>query len=253
MLNNILSILTVLFILTSFSSPQDFIAEQKRYERVREAFHEKEETIQAQLKKSGLEKGNFHLLIVAYKDDDALELFAKKKSETAYRKLISYEVCARSGQLGPKRKSGDLQVPEGFYYINRFNPTSNFYLSLGLNYPNASDKIKSDAQHPGGDIFIHGACVTIGCLPMTDDKIKEIYLYAIHACNNGQQKIPVYVFPFRMTDQNMEKYIDKYGGEKSLLKFWKNLKLGYDQFEKHHKELTFVINKYGDYEFDIPR
>src|SRR6187402_3626407 len=151
MLKTTLSLLTVLFILTSFIVPPDFIAEQKKYERVREAFHDKEEIINEQLKKNGLAKNNFDLVIVAYKDDDVVEIYAKKKIETGYRKLITYEVCARSGQLGPKRKSGDLQVPEGFYHINRFNPTSNFYLSLGLNYPNASDKIKSDAQHPGGD------------------------------------------------------------------------------------------------------
>ena len=158
-------------------------------------------------------------------------------------------MCARSGELGPKRKSGDNQVPEGFYHINRFNPTSNFYLSLGLNYPNASDKLKSDAQHPGGDIFIHGSCVTIGCLPMTDDKIKEIYLYPIHARNNGQHKIPVYVFPFRMTEENIEKYKTKYSSETELVKFWKILKPGYDMFANEQKEIEFTVNSDGFYKF----
>lgn len=36
---------------------------------------------------------------------------------------------------------------------------------------------------------------------MTDDKIEEIYLYAIHAKSNGQKEIPVYLFPFKMTDK----------------------------------------------------
>ncbi len=47
-----------------------------------------------------------------------------------------------AGTLGPKTNAGsDYQVPEGFYYINEFNPKSSFHLSLGLNYPNASDRI----------------------------------------------------------------------------------------------------------------
>jgi murein L,D-transpeptidase YafK len=249
MLKPILLLLTVSLLFTSFISPPDFIAEQKKYERVREAFVDKEALIKAQLKKNGLQADDFHLLITAFKDDDVLNVFARKKTEKVYQQLITYKVCARSGRLGPKRKSGDLQVPEGFYQINRFNPTSNFYLSLGINYPNASDQIKNTAPDKGGDIFIHGSCVTIGCLPMTDDKIKEIYLYAIHARNNGQQKIPVYIFPFRMTDQNMKKYSNQYADEKALLQFWKNLKVGYDRFEKDHKELTFSISEFGEYQF----
>jgi len=249
MLKNILSTLTVLFLLTSFSSPPDFIAEQKKYERVREAFHSKKETIKEYLNKNGLQEDNFHMLIVAYKEDDVLEIFTKKKSETVYKKLIAYRICERSGTLGPKRKSGDNQVPEGFYHIDRFNPNSSFYLSLGLNYPNASDKIKSDTEHPGGDIFIHGSCVTIGCLPMTDDKIKEIYLYAIHARNNGQLKIPVYVFPFRMTEENMKKYSAEYSNDKRLLKFWKNIKSGYEEFEREYKEVSYTVSKEGEYAF----
>ena len=247
MLKNILPTLIALFILTSFSPPQNFITEQKKYERVRQAFHNKKETIKEQLKKNGLDEDDFHMLIVAYKDDDILEVFAKKKSEAVYKKLVAYRICERSGTLGPKRKSGDNQVPEGFYHIDRFNPTSSFYLSLGLNYPNQSDKIKSDIEHPGGDIFIHGSCVTIGCLPMTDDKIKEIYLYAIHARNNGQLKIPVYVFPFRMTEENIKKYKAEYNDDGALLDFWKNLKPGYERFEKEHKALRVTVTNNGDY------
>ena len=72
----------------------------------------------------------------------------------------------QSGTMGPKRLQGDYQVPEGFYYINEFNPNSNYHLHLGLNYPNASDKILSDSLRPGGDIYIHGSCVSIGCIPL---------------------------------------------------------------------------------------
>ena len=151
--------------------------------------------------------------------------------------------------MGPKRKQGDNQVPEGFYHIDAFNPFSNFYLSLGLNYPNQSDRKKSKAANLGGDIFIHGDCVTIGCLPMTNDKIKEIYIYAIQARQSGQLKIPVYIFPFRQTDENMKKYKSTYQNNQELLGFWNNLKVGYDKFQKDFQELKVRVDANGNYLF----
>ncbi len=110
------------------------------------------------------------ILLRAYKQESELELWAKNKKDKQYTLLKTYKICASSGTLGPKRKQGDIQVPEGFYVIDRFNPVSNFYLSLGVSYPNASDKILGVKGALGGDIFIHGNCVTIGCLPISDDK-----------------------------------------------------------------------------------
>lgn len=238
-------ILTLIF--CSFAAQTNFLSEQMKYERVRNAVKEKEQFLTKNLKEKGLTFNDLNILIIAYKDNDELEIYAKKKNEKTYAILTSYKICSRSGQLGPKRKQGDNQVPEGFYYIDRFNPTSSFYLSLGLNYPNQSDKIKSSASNLGGDIFIHGSCVTIGCMPMTDDKIKEIYLYAINAKNNGQAKIPVYIFPFKMTEQNFTEYKKKYKENKNLLEFWTNLKIGFDKLAKEKKELNFKINSNGDY------
>jgi murein L,D-transpeptidase YafK len=238
-----------LLLCVSFSMQDDFLKDQKRYPRVRAAIAEKQTLIEEQLQEHDLAIDDFHLLITAYKDEDRLVIYAKKKDETRYAAIQEYKICARSGVLGPKRAQGDYQVPEGFYHIDRFNPASNFHLSVGLNYPNLSDRRKSTFERLGGDIFIHGDCVTIGCLPMTDDKIKEIYLYAIHARNNGQLKIPVYVFPFRMTDENMVAYKEKFKDDQSLLNFWANLKPGYDQFHKNMKEVSFSVAANGDYQF----
>ena len=55
---------------------------------------------------------------------------------------VSYPICAGSGDLGPKRERGDGQVPEGLYEIDRFNPTSRYHLSLRVNYPNLSDRLR---------------------------------------------------------------------------------------------------------------
>lgn len=227
----------------------DFLAQQKKYERVRKAIDDKEHLIEKKLNSYGIQLNNVHILLVAFKDVARLDLYCREQREDVFRLIHSYPVCATSGSLGPKRKEGDMQVPEGFYFINRFNPVSNFYLSLGLNYPNASDKLKSTHPRLGGDIFIHGSCVTIGCLPMTDDVIKEIYLYAMHAKNNGQERIPVYIFPFEMTNQNLLKYRDKFRSDSKLLKFWDNLKPGYDVFMQQKKELKLGVTTNGDYSY----
>lgn len=243
------AILMLFFMLINTSAQSDFLNNQKRYQRVRTAISEKESKILSALKKSNIEIGALNILIMAYKAEGELEIFAKSKTEASYRKIATYKVCSKSGDLGPKRKQGDYQVPEGFYYIDRFNPASNFFLSLGINYPNQSDRIKSKARHLGGDIFIHGDCVTIGCLPMTDDKIKEIYLYAINARNNGQKRIPVYIFPFRMADQNFKAFSEKHINNPDLLDFWTNIRSGYTQFEKDKKELKFTFSETGEYSF----
>ena len=246
-MKKILSILLLTFIALNISAQSNFLTEQKRYQRVRAAISDKEQLVLKKLKENSIELGELNILIVAYKYESEVEIFAKKKTKSIYKKLATYNVCSKSGQIGPKRKQGDYQVPEGFYFIDRFNPASSFYLSLGINYPNLSDKRKSSATNLGGDIFIHGSCVTIGCLPMTDDKIKEIYLYAINAKNNGQNRIPFYIYPFRMTDQKFNEHKKKYSDKTELIDFWTNIKLGYDKFEKEKKELIVSISKTGDY------
>ena len=167
----------LLFFLISNAESQSFSTLQRRNTRVRDAYNEKESLLRENLRKSNLSFSNLNILFIAYKEQSDLELWVKGRTEKNYRLLTTYKICSSSGELGPKRMEGDLQVPEGFYYINNFNPNSNFHLSLGINYPNQSDLILSSHKNPGSAIYIHGSCVTIGCLPMTTDKIKEIYFY----------------------------------------------------------------------------
>jgi murein L,D-transpeptidase YafK len=120
---------------------------------------------------------------------------------------------------------------------------------LAFNYPNAADRRKRRANDPGGDILIHGKCLIVGCLPMADDKIEEICLYAVHAKNSGQEKIPAYIFPFRMTDAAFARYAEQYWDAPELLAFWRNLKPGFERFEAKQTELDFSINANGDYRY----
>jgi murein L,D-transpeptidase YafK len=245
----IIFIMAIICCNNSVFAQQDFLSQQKKYASVKTAVTEKEQSLTENLRKNGLTTNNVHILVVAYKAEKQLEIYAKKKNETTYNLIAVYDICASSGELGPKRKQGDGQVPEGFYKIDRFNPASNFYFSLGINYPNQSDRKKSNAPNLGGDIFIHGSCVTIGCLPMTDEKIKEIYLYAIFARNNGQNNIPVYIFPFRMTDSKFQTYKNQYSKNQELIDFWTNLKSGYDKFILEKKSLNETVDKSGNYQF----
>ena len=234
-----------LFILNTLLFSANFLYEQKRYPRVRKAIEDKEQIIKQNLQKNNISINKLNIIITAYKEESILEIYAKNNTDKTYKKIAQYNIASKSGILGPKRMEGDLQVPEGFYYIDRFNPASSYYLSLGINYPNKSDQIKGKRNQLGGDIFIHGSDVTIGCIPMTDDKIKEIYIYAVHAKNNGQSKIPVYIFPFKMTEKNIENRKES----EELISFWKNIKVGYDAFINSKKEIIYKIDENGNYKY----
>lgn len=230
-------------------SQPTFLAQQLSYERVKLAQQEKEPELKQALAQLGLKLEEANLLLVALKSEQILQVYVKHKRANKYQLLLSYPICRLSGKLGPKSKAGDLQTPEGFYYIDRFNASSTYYLSLGINYPNANDKRRSKSDNPGGDIFIHGKCVTIGCLPITDENIKTLYLLAIHAHNNGQQRIPVYIFPYALTTDNMKRYQKEYENDKVLLAFWKQLKTGYDKFYSQYHELQHSAASDGAYVF----
>lgn len=188
------------------ATPVDFYQDQLRAPRVANAIKVHRRTLTDDLNKFGIGPNDVQLLIVAYKAEQELEVYVRRTSEKRYRRFATFPICASSGMLGPKKRKGDGQVPEGVYHLDRFNPYSNFHLSLGLNYPNAEDRQRAGRLDPGGDIFIHGSCVTIGCMPMTDPVIERIYLLAIWSRRNGQPKIPVYSFPFRMNDANLTRY-----------------------------------------------
>lgn len=226
--------------------PPSFKDTQLTHGRVKVAYDEKEATIKRYFVAKGLQYEKFSLFIRAFKKEQSLEVWIKEKGSETFTLLHTYEFCSTSGTLGPKRKEGDLQIPEGVYSINHFNPLSNFHLSLGINYPNKSDKVLSDARAPGGAIYIHGNCVTVGCIPITDEKIKELYILAVEARNNGQQHIPVHIFPAKLEDSSLEELTKQHPYHKS---FWQNLQIVYKDFERLKNVRPVQINGKGEYFF----
>ncbi len=178
------------------------------------------------------------IFIRIFKITKELEIWIKDREN--YRLFKTYNICSYGLRyLGPKIRKGDGRAPEGFYYVlpRQMNPLSNFHLSFNLGYPNAYDKIHG---RTGSALMVHGSCVSIGCYAMTDKNIEEIFALADASLRNGQRFFRVHIFPFRMTDENMNKH--KFSG---WYKFWKNLKEGYDFFEEngHNPPNVEVKNK----------
>lgn len=229
------------------SSEESFKDSQLKHERVKSAFTEKAGAVKDLFEAKGFTFSAPKLFIRAFKTEQQVEVWVMDKD--IYKLLVTYPFCTTSGNIGPKRKEGDLQIPEGIYYINHFNPYSTFHLSLGINYPNASDRILSDKQHPGGAIYIHGNCVSIGCIPITDDKIKELYVMAVEARNGGQEKIPVHIFPARLDRNVVENLVRLHKPTAEVELFWKNLQTIYADFDSTKKPRTVKVDQRGDYYF----
>src|SRR4051812_35746489 len=169
------------------------------------------------------------VLIRTYKKEAELEVW-KKARNGRFVLLKTFPICRWSGQLGPKRKMGDRQTPEGFYAITpaQMNPNSAYYLSFNIGYPNAYDRAHGGS---GAHLMVHGTCSSAGCYAMTDQQIAEIYALAREAFAGGQHAFQFQAYPFRMTVENMVKYRSD-----PNIGFWRQLKEGSDRFEATGQE-----------------
>ncbi|WP_436873513.1 peptidoglycan meso-diaminopimelic acid protein amidase [Kosakonia sacchari] len=165
--------------------------------------------------------------IQIFKEERTLDLYVKMGEQ--YQLLDSYKICNYSGGLGPKQRQGDFKSPEGFYSVQRsqLKPDSRFYKAINIGFPNNYDRAHG---YEGKYLMIHGACVSIGCYAMTDSGIDEIFQFVTAALVFGQPNVQVSIYPFRMTDANMQRH--KYS---TYADFWKQLKPGYDYFTTTHQ------------------
>jgi murein L,D-transpeptidase YafK len=165
------------------------------------------------------------VFIRVFKKEKILELWVEVNGK--YKLCKTYTICAYSGKLGPKLKQGDKQSPEGFYIIkkNQLKPNSKYHLAFNLGFPNQYDK---NLGRTGSYLMIHGKCSSSGCYAMGDRQIEEIYKMVNAALKTDKDTIAVHIFPFKMTQDNMYKHATN-----RWYKFWVNLKLGYDIFDRY--------------------
>ena len=183
--------------------------------------------LETQLAAADLEAGD-PLYVRVFKEEGVLETWVRNRDTGFYQPFKTYEICRYSGTLGPKLMRGDMQAPEGFYDVTeeQLFPQSKYDLAMNIGYPNVYDEFLA---RTGDRIMIHGGCKSEGCFAMTNEGIEEIYLLAEQSLRGGSESIPVHIFPFRMTDENMRLH-----GNSKWTPFWKNLKQGYDMFEQSH-------------------
>ncbi|HEX5084927.1 MAG TPA: L,D-transpeptidase family protein [Blastocatellia bacterium] len=160
----------------------------------------------AERRRNGATEARYRILI--RKGERKLYLYVMDGNKERLAK--TYQIALGNNPTGTKLRQGDGATPEGDYYITHKNPRSNFYLSLGVSYPNIIDANKglkdgliTKAQHKaivdavntgakppqntslGGDIFIHGGGTgklfglirdwTLGCVALENNEIKELF------------------------------------------------------------------------------
>lgn len=172
--------------------------------------------------------------IQIFKEERTLELYGKIGNE--FRLLDSYRICNFSGGLGPKRRQGDFKSPEGFYSVklNQLKPDSRFYRAINIGFPNQYDR---EQGYNGSYLMIHGNCVSVGCYAMTDAKMDEIFSFVDAALRNGQPEVTVSIYPFRMTDSNLQRHRNSV-----YAAFWKQLQPGYAWFVKYRQPPHVAVN-----------
>jgi murein L,D-transpeptidase YafK len=243
------TIFAILILLNLNGNAQDsYLGENKSTNRNASIFTKAEDSVMKQFKSKNLVWPPSAVYVRSFKYDRQLELWVKDDSAQKFVLFKTYKICMQSGTMGPKRMEGDYQVPEGFYHINEFNPNSNYHLSLGINYPNASDRILSDSEKPGSAIYIHGNCVSTGCIPISDEPIEELYVIAGAAKSQGQEFIPVHIFPIKYNVKSSMEYLNNAIKDNVYLQnFNKNIKEVFDYFETQKELPVILINRKGEY------
>jgi len=228
--------LTLVLPLLFASGTKTYIPDSKRAADIRTTIWPQ---LQKALKINGF-KEDQPIYIRLFKEPGLLEIWVRSGKQ--YKLFRQYAICAYSGGLGTKTRNGDGKCPEGFYSItpSQMNPVSNYHLAVNIGYPNTYEQ---QHNYTGTAIMIHGDCRSIGCYAMTDQSIEEIYTMIYEAFLHGQKSIDVGIFPFKLTNQNIDKYSNY-----PYVSAWQRLKPGFDMFEYGHvPPLVSVVN--GNYRF----
>lgn len=226
-----------------------FKQEQLRFKNVQTVYNSNLKYVQQLLISKGIHSFEIDLYFRAFKEEATLEVWAKSKKEHQYTFIIDYPFYQGISTLGPKKRQGDHQVPEGCYFIDYFNPESTFKISLRLNYPNPADAIRNAKEaNMGGAICIHGNEASVGCLAITDLRIPNVYILALEAKDNSLAEVPIHVFPARLTTEKLQELKASYQGNVEYISLWESMEPLYAYFEKKHQLPIVKTTKEGFYE-----
>jgi hypothetical protein len=153
-----------------------------------------EQRLRARFAKAGVAYPPRRVHLLAFKQERKLELWASGRG--GRRHVATYRLTAESGELGPKLREGDYQIPEGIYRVAWLNPNSAYHLSLKLDYPNDFDRARAREDgrtRLGGDIFIHGGDASIGCLAVGDPAVEELFVLAARV---GAERVTTVIAPW---------------------------------------------------------
>jgi murein L,D-transpeptidase YafK len=91
-------------------------------------------------------------LVIVEKEQRKLHLMKEGKP------IRSFDIALGLYPVGDKLNEGDQRTPEGKYWLDLRNPDSDYFLSIHVSYPNASDRREAGSKglDPGGQIMIHG-------------------------------------------------------------------------------------------------
>jgi murein L,D-transpeptidase YafK/LysM repeat protein len=219
---------------------------QMQYPNVQGAYVDKARALEVLLEKDMVYTLGNYLYIRVFKQEKVAEVWYRPLAANQYRLLKTYPLCSNSGDVGPKMTLADQKIPEGFYEVNRFAPADPHFLALGIGYPNDADRYRS-AQ--AGNIELRGGCKSSGNMPFTDELMKEIYVLAVEAYSVGQARIPVHIFPARMEGEALQALFRGYQSDQDRIRFWNNIKTGYDYFNLTKRLPTIEMGVSGTYLF----
>lgn len=182
--------------------------------------------LEPELSKQGLKCGD-PVVLRLFKEEQELEVWMKPASEPLYLLFKVHRIAASAGRPGPKLREGDGQAPEGFYEVTagQLRPHTKHHLGLDLGYPNARDR---QLGRSGEGMMIHAGDSAAGAYALSPEGMEEIYTLADAALRAGHRKVPVHIFPFRLTDKRMDQVVE---GQGRWMEEWIQLKEGYDFFE----------------------
>ncbi len=180
------------------------------------------------------------MLFRVFKKEGKLEVWANDEKGAPLKPIATYGICRISGDIGPKRHEGDRQVPEGFYTIPHIETATSYHLAMAVSYPNPYDEAES-RYDPGGQILVHGSCVSIGCISMSDERIEELWTMAA-PLYKAHHQIALHIFPTRAMKELLAD-----PDQADHASFWRMIEPTWEKFESDHLLPTVTFNVKHEY------